>query len=330
MRRILLWFAAAVAVIVVLRLPFVATPQINDWMFRIAMLTIIAVSWNLMANAGLISLGHSAFWGVGAYAGALSASALGLPMLVGTGVAVCAGAVLGVILALATGRLRGVFFAICTLALSEGLRTTASMTPDLTGGAVGLFLVQKLRPAPTDLFLIGSVAAIIAVAISVVLANTKFHYACRALRNHEGAAQMLGIDPRQNRLTVLALSGALASGAGSINAWYGGYLDPNIAFDLGVTVQSQIAPILGGLYTIPGPVVGSFGIVLLSEATRLWLGAHEGVSQFVFGSVLVIGILFMPKGVYGSLQRFWTRSARADEPAKPAGRPVVTVPQEQP
>jgi branched-chain amino acid transport system permease protein len=260
----------------------------------------------------------------------LSANVLGLPILAGTGVAVCVGAVLGVLLALATGRLRGVFFAICTLALSESLRTVALMTPGLTGGAVGLFLNQKLRPAPTDLFLIGSAAAIIAVVISVVLHNTKFHYACRALRNHEGAAQMLGIDPRQYRLAVLALSGGLASGAGSINAWYLGYLDPNIAFDLFVTVQSQIAPILGGLYTVPGPVIGSFGIVFLSEFSRIWLGAHEGASQLVFGTVLVVGILFMPKGIYGSFRRFWMRPARPAKPTRPAGSPVATVSQERP
>jgi branched-chain amino acid transport system permease protein len=330
MRMIFVWSVAAVAVIVLLCLPFVATTQINDWIFRVAMLCIVAVSWNLMANAGQISLGHSAFWGVGAYAGVLSANVLGVSILAGTGVAICAGAVLGAVLALATGRLRGVFFAICTLALSEGLRTAALMTPDLTGGAVGLFLNQKLRPAPADLFLIGSAAAVIAVIVSIVLANTKFHYACRALRNHEGAAQMLGIDPRQYRFAVLALSGGLASGAGSINAWYGGYLDPNIAFDLFVTVQAQIAPILGGLYTVAGPVVGSFGIVFLSEFSRIWLGAHEGASQLVFGAVLVVGILFMPKGIYGSFRRLWARLFRPAEQTRPAGRSVASVLQERP
>ena len=329
MQKVCLSILAVAVAVFVLWLPFVATSQINDWMFRVAMLCILAVSWNLMANAGAISLGHSAFWGVGAYAGVLSANSLGLPILPATGVAVCAGAVLGAIIALATGRLRGVFFAICTLALSESLRTTALMTPKLTGGAVGLFLVQKLRPGATELFLIGTAAAIFAVLVSVVLAHTKFHYACRALRNHEGAAQMLGIDPRQYRLAVLAISGALASVAGCINAWYGGYLDPNIAFDLFVTVQAQIAPILGGLFTIAGPVVGSFGIVFLSELSRIWLGAHEGASQLVFGLVLVVGILFMPKGIYGSLLRFWAHRA-GPAVAKPAGGPATIIPQVQP
>jgi branched-chain amino acid transport system permease protein len=329
MRKLFISLLAAAAIIAVLSLPFVASSQTNDWMFRVAMLCIIAVSWNLMANAGLISLGHSAFWGVGAYAGVLSANSLGLPIVPATGVAVCAGATLGVILALATGRLRGVFFAICTLALSESLRTIALMMPNLTGGAVGLFLAQQLRPAPDTLFVIGSAGAILAVLISVVLAHTKFHYACRALRNHEGAAQMLGIDPRQYRLAVLAISGALASGAGCINAWYGGYLDPNIAFDLFVTVEAQIAPILGGLFTIAGPVVGSFGIVFLSEVSRISLGAHEGASQLVFGTVLVAGILFMPKGIIGSLLRLHARRGRRKS-ARRSASPVIALGQEQP
>lgn len=121
---------------------------------------------------------------------------------------------------------------------------------------------------------------------------------------------MLGVDPRPYRYAVLAISGALASAAGCIAAWYGGYLVPDIAFDLFITVKAQIAPILGGLYTVTGPVIGAFGIVFLSELSRIAFGAHDGASQLVFGSVLVVGILFMPNGIYGSLARLFRRSKR--------------------
>jgi len=291
-------------------------PSLNDLIFRISMMVMLATSWNLMANAGLISLGHSAFWGVGSYASMLAANAWGLPLAVGLALSIVCGAVLGAMLALATARLRGFFFAICTLGLSEGLRVTTLMLPDLTGGAVGLFLNQQSRVGLHVLFLLGAFGAVFSAWIAWWLSRTRFHYACRAMRNHEGAAQMLGVDPRRYRSGVLAISGAIASCAGGINAVYGGYIDPAIAFNLHVTIDAQIAPILGGMYTVTGPVIGSVAIVVLGEATRRWFGANEGVSQLIFGAILVLGVLFMPQGIVGQWNR-WRRRRGPTLPVPP-------------
>lgn len=288
----------------------IPSPSFNDLVFRASMLIIVATSWNLMANAGLVSLGHSAFWGVGSYVSLLSANA-GMPFAVSVALALVAGAVIGILLAVATARLRGFFFAICTMGLSEGLRVAALTLPDLTGGAVGLFLNQAARPATSTVFFVGAVMAVVSVAIAVWLSRMPFHYACRAMRNHEGAAQMVGVDPRPYRTGVLALSGALAAAAGSINAIYGGYIDPSIAFTLRVTIEAQIAPILGGLYTIAGPVIGAILIVGLSEWTRLVFGANEGASQLIFGAVLVLAVLFMPFGLVGTWRRLTRALARS-------------------
>lgn len=284
---------------------FVDMPQVNDWMFQISMLIIVSVSWNLMASAGLVSLGHAAFWGVGSYASMIAATRLGLPLIGGVVLAVAVGAVLGCVLALATGRLRGIFFAICTLALAEGLRVTTVMLPDQTGGASGLYLPQALQVSRTTLFVAGAVAAVICAAASVWLARTSFSYACRAMRNNESAAQMLGLDPLRYRMAILAISAGMVAGAGAISTWYGGYLDPDVAFSMHITIESQIASILGGMYTVAGPIVGAIAIVALSEATRLGLGAHEGASQLAYGVVLVLGILFMPRGLYGLWCDLW-------------------------
>jgi branched-chain amino acid transport system permease protein len=289
---------------------FTNQPLLNDLLFRISVLIMVAQSWNLMANAGLVSLGHSAFFGVGSYASMLAANAFGVPLSGGLALAILCGAGLGVLLALATARLRGFFFAICTLGLSEGLRVTALMLPDLTGGAIGLFLQQEVRPGLHMIFFVAAIGAVVSVSIAAWLTRMRFHYACRAMRNHEGAAQMLGIDPQPYRSGVLALSGAMASCAGGVTAIYGGYIDPSIAFNLHVTIDSQIAPILGGMYTVAGPLIGAGAIVVLSEATRMLFGANEGVSQLIFGAILVLGILFMPQGVVG----LWTRWRRRRAP----------------
>ncbi|MFP1646732.1 branched-chain amino acid ABC transporter permease [Pontitalea aquivivens] len=290
---------------------FFGSPQVGDWMFRVSTLMMLAISWNLMANAGLISLGHSAFWGVGSYAAILSANAWGLPIYLSLIVSMLFGSLLGFFLAVATGRLRGIFFAISTLALSEGLRISAFMAPDVTGGAVGLFLNPSLRPSTTTLYIIGCIGAVAAIVISVILSRSRFHFACRAMRANESAAQMLGIRPYTYRMGLLAISGAIASCAGGINAWYGGYLDPEIGFTLHFTILSQIAPILGGVHTLPGPVIGSFAIIALSEASRIFFGQQEGFSQLIYGLVLVVGILFMPAGIWGAIRKAWDRwSAR--------------------
>lgn len=278
-------------------------PQLNDWLFRISTLIILATSWNLMANAGLVSLGHSAFWGVGSYTAVLAANAFGGSVLLTVTLALAMGAAMGALLALVTGSLKGIFFAIVTLALSEGLRICALMVPEVTGGAVGLFLKQELRPSQHTLYLFGALAAVGSVVVAAVIAGSKLQFASRAMRDNEAAAQMLGIAPRRQRLIVVAISGAMASAAGAINAWYGGYLDPEVAFTLHTTILSQIAPILGGIHTIAGPVVGAVAIIALSEGTRIWLGTMEGVSQLTFGLILVVCILFLPKGLVGLVQR---------------------------
>jgi branched-chain amino acid transport system permease protein len=298
--------AALLVSVACIALPFGATAVVNDWLVSAASLVILAVSWNLAANAGLISLGHSAFWGIGSYAAILAANKLGLGLAGSLLPALLLGAVVGAALAVITGRLRGIFFAISTLALSEGLRVLAVMLPGLTGGGEGLYLNPKLRPAPEVVAAFMVVGALAAVWLAWALARTPWHFACRAMRANESAAQMLGVQPVRFRVGVLALAGAMASFAGGVRVWYGGFIDPGIAFDLHITILAQIAPILGGIHTLAGPVIGAFLGVLLSEATRIWLGA-KGVSLLVYGIALVLCILFLPQGVWGGLRAAWSR-----------------------
>jgi len=96
----------------------------------------------------------------------------------------------------------------------------------------------------------------------------------------------------------------MASYAGSMAAWNGGYLDPSVAFSLHTTVMSQIAPILGGIYTLSGPILGTIATMALGEATRSWFGSLEGVSLLLFGVALVACVVFLPRGIRGALDRW--------------------------
>jgi branched-chain amino acid transport system permease protein len=274
-------------------------PLANDWLFRIATLIMLAVSWNMMASAGMISLGHSAFWGLGSYGCLLAAGWLNWPFVASFVPALILGAVAGLVVALVTGRLRGVFFAIATLALSEGLRITGLMLPDYTGGAAGLFLAPGARPSGMMLYYSAVLGAVLAVLIAWLLSITRLRYAMRAMRDNEDAAQMLGINPLFYRTLISAIAGAMAATAGGLNLWYAGYLAPDLAFTLHFAILAQIATIIGGINTLGGPVIGSFLIIGLSELTRTTMGAKEGYSLLIYGVLLVGAITFMPNGLYG-------------------------------
>lgn len=297
-------------------LPLFAPPLLNNMVLRIGSLIMLAISWNLAANAGLISLGQSAFWGLGSYASLLVANKLGFSFFVSLIPAVVVGALSAAAIAVITARLRGIFFAIAMLALSEGLRVVAMMTPDITGGGAGVFISQTLRPDTQLVAVVTAICAIGSALVSYIITRTPFHYAFRAMRNNESASEMLGINPIRFRIAVLSLSGAMASLAGGINIWYTGFLDPEIGFDLHVTILSQIAPILGGIHTVPGPIIGAFVAIGLSEAARILVG-QQGYSLLIYGVVLVFSILYMPKGIYGAWSARFNapKSRRATQPA---------------
>jgi len=315
MRRVKTGTAALTALVTLALLALIPfdLPLLNDWLFRIATLVMLAVSWNMMASAGMISLGHSAFWGLGGYCCLLVANVFEVGFGFSFLAAMAVGAATGLLLALLTGRLRGVFFAVATLALSEGLRIAGLMLPDLTGGAAGLFLEPGARPAATLLYEAAVIAAVLSVAIAWLLSRTRLRFAMRAMRENEDAAQMLGINPLLFRALISAVAGAMTAAAGGFNLWYSGYIAPDLAFTLHFAILAQIAVIIGGINTLAGPVIGAFLIIALSELTRILVGSREGYSLLIYGVLLVAAITFLPGGLYGLVQQRRMRPAeRAD------------------
>jgi branched-chain amino acid transport system permease protein len=311
------WIIIVGSLVVAAVAPHFLPPGFSDWLTRLSTLMLVAVSWNMMANAGLISLGHSGFWGLGAYSTALLANAFHIPFWLSIIPAMLLGAIFGAFLAYITGRLRGLFFAIATLATSEALRVVALMVPKLTGGAEGVFVFDPIRPDRITMTSFSLCLAVATVAISYFLSRSRYQYALRAMRDSESAVQMLGVNPARFRIGVTALSGAIASCAGVITAWFTGYIDPGSAFDLKITISAQIAPLFGGLYTVTGPVVGSIAILTLSELTRLYFNYSGGVGLLVYGCILVFGVLMMPSGLVGLWKR--RRKPAAPDAAIPAG-----------
>ncbi|WP_281064299.1 branched-chain amino acid ABC transporter permease [Chelatococcus asaccharovorans] len=278
---------------------------INDLFFRAGLMVILAVSWNFMASTGLISLGHSAFWGLGSYTSMLLVNSWSISFGTSVFAAILAGAAAGALLAVATGRLRGIYFAVATIAYTEALRVAAMMLPDITGGSTGVYLNQSARLSQEFLYSAAIVGAVASVTLVYLLMKTRLRYAMRAMLNNESAAQMLGVNPLLYRTFVSAVAGGVAALAGVLNTWYTGYLSPEIAFSLHQSVLAQIATIIGGVHTQVGPIIGAFVILGLSEITRISLTEFEGTSQLIYGLVLVSFILFLPGGIFGAMRNRW-------------------------
>ncbi len=170
-------------------------------------------------------------------------------------------------------------------------------------------------PAQVWINLAASLGTVAAALAAWYLSTTRYQYALRAMRANESAAQMLGIRPLGYRVFIVTVCASMASFAGAASMWYGGYLDPGVAFALHTTLMAQIAPILGGIYTLSGPLLGTLLATVLGEGTRLWLGGVEGVTQLVYGVALILCVMYLPQGFRGAIVQ-WLASRKKSKAAK--------------
>ena len=161
-----------------------------------------------------------------------------------------------------------------------------------------MFLRHGARPTASVLYYSSVLAALLTVMVAWFLSKTRLRYAMRAMHDNEDAAQMLGINPLYYRTLISTIAGAMAAGAGALNLWHSAYLAPDVAFSLHFAILAQIAPIIGGVHTLAGPVIGAFAIIGFSELSRTALGIKAGYSLLIYGILLVCAITFTPKGLY--------------------------------
>jgi branched-chain amino acid transport system permease protein len=261
----------------------------------------LALSWDIVARTGQLSLAHGAFFGLGAYAVAIAYRTWAVPPLVGMLFAGVAVAVVALALGVVTLRLRGIYFAIATLAFAEVLRTVALQFPDLTGGTVGIAMPPLFGgDRLVSYYLIGAIF-ILALATSLAMRWTRLHYAITAIRANDTVARVMGIDVVRIKVVAFVTSATLAGLAGAFYMPFITHTDPNDAFDIGRSVASLVFPIFGGLYTSAGPVIGTILMRSLEEYLRVTPPWKEGY-QVVYGLVIVVAVLFMPRGLVGLVQ----------------------------
>ncbi|MBV7500666.1 branched-chain amino acid ABC transporter permease [Achromobacter sp. ACM05] len=283
---------------------------------------LLSQAWNILGGyGGQLSFGHALFFGVGAYAQALGQLNLGLnPWLVLPG-AIALGALVGVAVGGLTFRygLKGSYFALVTLAFAEVFRILA-LSASFTGGGVGLMVplqegVANMQFGSRRGYIYLLLAfVLLALLVTAWLRHSRFGAYLQAVRDNEDAARAIGVNPLRVKLGGIALSAAFMSVAGAVYVQVFQYIDPGIAFGSAVSVEALVGAIVGGMGTLWGPLLGAVTLHALADLTRNLFGELPGISMVIYGVVLILIVMFMPRGITGggqSLGRLFKMKERA-------------------
>ncbi len=308
----------AVVGLILLALPFWVSSTWQNLLITVFYYAFLGQAWNILGGyAGQLSLGHAAFFAIGAYTSAV----LAVHYAVSPWLGMFVGAVLAALLSLGIGYLgfrfglRGFYFILLTLAAAEICRLVALHVPIL-GGYTGLFI--NFTPNPWQFQFKGKIPyyfialgfLVFASAVVWLLERSKLGTYLVAIREDEDASEALGVDTFRYKMMAYALSAALTALGGTFYAYFQYYLQPNTVLNLNYSVDIMIRPIVGGMGTIFGPILGSLLLELLSEFSRTYFaGATAGLSVVTYGILLIIVVLFLPRGIYPALAHWMRRAA---------------------
>jgi branched-chain amino acid transport system permease protein len=287
-------------------IPSVLSQYSLHLMILVMVFVVIATSWNILVWTHQISLGHAAFFGIGAYTAALMYNAWQLPIyfdLVLGGVFASLGAILIGVICL---RMAPWALAIATLAFAEAVKILVIMLPGLTEGAEGVAIAPLYgggETAKVYAYYLVLAIAFLTVLMAYLLKRSKLYYAFSAIHDDQEAANMLGINPTKYKVMAFTISAFFVGVVGGFYAHYISYIDPHGVFNIHISVEAQIMPLMGGLYTVAGPVVGAFILTLLGEYLRITVKTGYLI---IYGIILVLLIFYLPKGLVGLVEG-WTR-----------------------
>ena len=291
-------FASLVAILVVLPLLGLG-PNAVRLLFVTFVWVTVSIAWNILGGfGGQVSFGFAVFYGLGAYAAALAVNSglhTVLALLLAAGVAMLASLVIG----LPTFRLRGPYFAIATIGVSEAVRVVMTNV-SMTGGASGYRILETGPFRQLDHFYISLALAVLAMAASVEVRRSKFGLALLAIREDEEAASDLGVNPFRAKLLAHALAAALTGAAGGVYAQYAAFIHPQGVFAFSIGVAILLMPIIGGVGTIWGPVIGGVVYGLIHDEL---VASFPQLHLLIYGSLLILIVLFEPAGLVGLLGR---------------------------
>lgn len=278
---------------------------VQNLLILIVIWSVLGMGWNVIGGfTGLVSNGHSMFYGFGAYAVGLTLQYFGWsPLLtIPMGMAICA--CLAWVIGKPVLRLKGHAFAICTQALAECARYVC-VNLKVTNGAKGVNMFKKgvnpwlflqFKDAKVYYY-IYLVIMLLVLALIKWLSKGKFFYYLRTIKGNEEAAASVGIDVPKYKTRAYMLSAAIVALGGSMYAQYLLYFDPASMMTLNVSMMIVLVAVMGGIGTVTGPILGAVVIETLSEYTRASLGQFGGLDMVLYGVLVIIIVLFLPGGL---------------------------------
>ncbi len=329
--RSLVPYAIAAAATALLAIPLRVT---NEYYLHVLIgilyFAYMASAWNIVCGyTGQLSLGHSALSGIGGYISTLLLIHAGLSPWVGMIVGALSATAVGALVGWPCFRLRGPYFALTTIAFAEILRIWTENTEEIFGielrGAQGLSVPLKGH-APALFQFEGKVpyyyimiAMLVAVmAITWWMERSRMGFYLKAIRADQDAAEALGVNSTRYLLSAMALSSFLTAVGGSFYAQYFRYINPERNMGLDLSIELALMGIVGGQGTVLGPLLGAFLLTPAGEITRATLGGKfPGLHLVIYGLVLILAMLFLPKGLVQPLRRLLGRTRTIPEVAQP-------------
>lgn len=350
--------AAVVAVLALAAVPLATTEALTGLVLTGLVFVMLGVSWNLLAGyAGQISLGHAAFFGMGAFvaawlttpSGAGFPESLQLPVLVAVLVGGLASALVALVLGGIIFRLRGHYFAIGTLALAAVIELVMLDQRSLTGGSTGYYIDSDLGlpGVPVShgdvVFYLTLAATVATVGVTYSIVRGPGGLAMQAVHDDEDAASSLGVNPLKYKVYAFVVSSFLAGLAGALYGHYTLYINPESTLAVTWTIDTLVVVILGGMGTFVGPLLGAALFVLLDKGlpvalrTVADLFALEGgtsalvdsLSTTVEGVLIILFIIFVPQGLYGLANDYLVTDLTRGGPGEP-GTPTEGGPGSDP
>ncbi len=306
--------ARALGLAALIALPFVyRDPYHLHLLVLILIWSFAYTSWSIMGRFNLVSLGHGGFMGVGAYVTALLWNHLGVSPWIGIPISMVAAGALALVVAYPCFRFRitGHYFVLVTLALSGIVLQVITATRDWTGGSLGY--TPNRAPSGKGLmalqfddkitwYMIALGVWVVGLIIWRAIDRSMSRYAMEAISEDEDAAAAAGVNVTAEKLKITLISALMTALAGALYCQYQMFISPDTVSGIAVSLQMVFAVIVGGLYVSLGPTVGAVITILLAETLRIGFGTKAvGWDNLVYGVLLVLFIIFLPKGILGSI-----------------------------
>jgi len=321
--------AIALFVVVVGAIPLLTSSGVAlNFVMTALYACLLAQAWNVLGGfGGQFSFGHALFFGTGAYTQAIAQMQWGLNPWLALPLAMLLAAAVGAAVGAVSFRygLKGSYFALVTLAFAEVFRIVATSVP-FTGAGVGLMLPLRESAANMQFgsrggfvwLMLGLVT--LALLVTAWLRHSRFGAYLQAVRDNEDAARAVGVEPQHVKLVATVLSAALMGAAGAFYLQVYQYIDPGIAYGPHTSVEALVGAIVGGMGTLWGPVLGALSLHILADVTRNLFGQLPGINMVIYGAVLVLIVMFLPRGIAG-LGLFTPAQGLRTPPRRGEGQP---------